>query len=89
MVEGWLRHPSEAWPYEALKRGLPRPFKLGEGKNLFFISLTSSPYNLTWGANFFIFLLCRSGETGRRTGLKIPRGFHPMSVRFRPPAPIF
>jgi hypothetical protein len=37
MVEGWLRHPSEAWPYEALKRGLPRPFtkrrkKLGEGK---------------------------------------------------------
>ena len=38
MVEGWLRHPSEAWPYEALKRGLPRPFakrrkKLGEGKH--------------------------------------------------------
>jgi len=26
IVEGWLRHPSEAWPYEALKRGLPRPF---------------------------------------------------------------
>jgi hypothetical protein len=26
VVEGWLRHSSEAWPYEALKRGLPRPF---------------------------------------------------------------
>jgi len=25
-VERWLRYPSEAWPYEALKRGLPRPF---------------------------------------------------------------
>jgi hypothetical protein len=37
VVEGWLHHPSEAWPYEALKRGLPRPFekkrkKLGVGK---------------------------------------------------------
>jgi hypothetical protein len=36
-VERRLRHPSEAWPYEALKRGLPRPFakrrkKLGVGK---------------------------------------------------------
>jgi hypothetical protein len=26
VVERWLRHSSEAWPYEALKRGLPRPF---------------------------------------------------------------
>ena len=25
-VERWLRHSSEAWPYEALERGLPRPF---------------------------------------------------------------
>src|SRR4030042_7103249 len=33
--------------------------------------------------------MCRSGETGRRTGLKIPRGSNLMSVRFRPPAPIF
>jgi len=24
-VEGWLPRPSGAWPYEALKRGLPRP----------------------------------------------------------------
>jgi hypothetical protein len=24
-LEGWLRHPSEAWPYEALERGLPSP----------------------------------------------------------------
>jgi hypothetical protein len=37
MVGGWLRDPSEAWPYKALKGGLPRPFmkrrkKLGEGK---------------------------------------------------------
>jgi len=34
----WLPHSSEAWPYEALERGLPRPFakrrkKLGVGKN--------------------------------------------------------
>ena len=33
----WLGHSSEAWPYEALERGLPRPFakrrkKLGVGK---------------------------------------------------------
>jgi len=25
MVERWLRYSSGAWPYEALKRGLPRP----------------------------------------------------------------
>ena len=25
-LEGWYRYPSEAWPYEALERGLPRPF---------------------------------------------------------------
>jgi len=25
-VEHWLRYPSEVWPYEALERGLPRPF---------------------------------------------------------------
>jgi len=25
-VEHWLGYPSDAWPYEALKRGLPRPF---------------------------------------------------------------
>jgi len=24
ILEGWLRHPSEAWPYEVLERGLPR-----------------------------------------------------------------
>jgi len=24
ILEGWLRYPSEAWPYETLKRGLPR-----------------------------------------------------------------
>ena len=29
----------------------------------------------------------RSGETGRRAGLKIPWGSLPVSVRFRPPAP--
>ena len=33
----WLGHSSEAWPYEAVERGLPRPFakrrkKLGVGK---------------------------------------------------------
>jgi hypothetical protein len=33
VVEGWLRHSSEAWPYEDLKRGLPRPFAKG-GKRL-------------------------------------------------------
>ncbi len=27
IVQAWLRHSSEAWPYEALKRGLPRPFE--------------------------------------------------------------
>ncbi len=32
-------------------------------------------------------LLCRSGETGRRAGLKIPWALPPVSVRFRPPAP--
>ena len=26
MGGGWLGYPSEAWPYEALKGGLPRPF---------------------------------------------------------------
>jgi len=25
-LEGWYRYPSEAWPDEALERGLPRPF---------------------------------------------------------------
>jgi len=25
-VEDWLPPPSEAWPDEALERGLPRPF---------------------------------------------------------------
>jgi len=25
VLEGWLRHPSEAWPYEALERGLHSP----------------------------------------------------------------
>ena len=33
-------------------------------------------------------LWCRSGGTGRRTGLKIQRDFNPVSVRLRPPAPI-
>ena len=34
--EVWYRYPSEAWPDEALERGLPRPLakrgKTGEGK---------------------------------------------------------
>jgi len=25
ILEGWLRHPSEAWPYEVLEKGLPKP----------------------------------------------------------------
>ena len=33
-------------------------------------------------------LTCRSGETGRRAGLKIPWGSPPVWVRFPPPAPI-
>jgi len=38
-VEGWLHYSSEDWPYEALKRGLPRPFakrrkKLGRANSL-------------------------------------------------------
>jgi hypothetical protein len=24
-IQGWLCHPSEAWPYEALEKDLPRP----------------------------------------------------------------
>src|SRR5215472_13542751 len=32
---------------------------------------------------------CRSGETGRRAGLKIPWGLLPVRVRFPPPAPRF
>jgi hypothetical protein len=32
---------------------------------------------------------CRSGETGRRAGLKIPRGLRLVWVRFPPPAPRF
>src|SRR5262249_13999513 len=31
----------------------------------------------------------RSGETGRRAGLKIPWGLPPVRVRFPPPAPYF
>ena len=34
-------------------------------------------------------LTCRSGETGRRAGLKIPWGSPPVWVRFPPPAPAF
>ena len=34
-----------------------------------------------------LFTLCRSGETGRRAGLKIPWGLPPVWVRFPPPAP--
>ena len=30
---------------------------------------------------------CRSGETGRRAGLKIPFGSHRVGVRLPPPAP--
>src|SRR5204863_2264256 len=33
--------------------------------------------------------LSRSGETGRRAGLKIPWGLHPVRVRFPPPAPAY
>jgi hypothetical protein len=35
----------------------------------------------------FAFPMCRSGETGRRAGLKIPWGSPPVWVRFPPPAP--
>jgi len=46
-VERWLRYPSDAWPYEALKGGLPRPFakrrkKLGVVK--FGIFLDKNPF---------------------------------------------
>ena len=32
MLEGWLGYPSEAWPDEALERGLPRPLRV-RGEN--------------------------------------------------------
>src|SRR6185503_4311438 len=35
----------------------------------------------------FVWPACRSGETGRRAGLKIPWGSPPVWVRFPPPAP--
>ncbi len=38
-------------------------------------------------ARFVVWRLCRSGEIGRRTGLKIPRSVSSVPVRFRPPAP--
>jgi hypothetical protein len=59
MVEGWLRHPSEAWPYEALKRGLPRPFKMGEGKKRRFLeygSVSTGFHTIRQGAEKALYL---------------------------------
>jgi len=47
--------------------------------------------NFCWhGKQFSLYwMLCRSGETGRRTGLKNPAGLPPHVGSIRPPAPLF
>ena len=52
--------------------------------------MTTSSRLLVSDFTFPVFRPCmrRSGEIGRRTGLKIPRAERPVPVRLRPPAPV-